>query len=132
MGLNGISRSALRASGIFQILVVVLSVLSEHSGTINSVAITADGRWALTGSWDKTARLLESYKSNRVVPVFFQGIPIAIRSVAVTPDGKWALTGSDDTTARLWEIIPRMSLAKVQEIIGAHEETTRNNAKQGR
>ena len=50
----------------------------------------------------------------------------------MTPDGKWALTGSNDNTALLWEIIPRMSLAKVQEIIGAHEETTRNNAKQGR
>ena len=50
----------------------------------------------------------------------------------MTPDGTWALTGSLDTTARFWELIPRMSLAEVQEIIGAHEETTRNNAKQGR
>ena len=48
-------------------------------------------------------------------------------SVALTPDGKWALTGSSDTTARLWEIIPRMPLAKVQEIIGAHEKNTRGN-----
>ena len=39
-------------------------------------------------------------------------------SVALTPDGKWALTGSSHITARLWEIIPRMPLAKVQEIIG--------------
>ena len=55
----------------------------------------------------------------------FQGIPTAINSVALTPDGKWALTGSNDKTARLWELIPRMSLAEVQKIIGAHEETTR-------
>ena len=38
-----------------------------------------------------------------------------------------ALTGSSDTTARLWELIPRMSLAEAQKIIGAYEETTRGN-----
>ena len=67
-----------------------------------------------------------------VVLMSFRGIRAAIYSVALTPDGTWALTGSIDTTARLWEIILRMPLVKVQEIIGAHEETTRNNAKQGR
>ena len=50
-----------------------------------------------------------------------------INSVALTPDGKWALTGSDDKTARLWELVPRMSFAEVQKIIGVHEETTRRN-----
>ena len=57
----------------------------------------------------------------------FKGIRDAINSVALTPDGTWALTGSDDKTARLWELIPRMSFAEVQKIIGAHEETTRGN-----
>ena len=52
---------------------------------------------------------------------------MGLESVALTPDGKWALTGSGDTTARLWELIPRMSFAEVQKIIGAHEETTRDN-----
>ena len=32
-------------------------ILSGHTGTISSVALTPDGQWALTGSWDKTARL---------------------------------------------------------------------------
>ena len=36
-------------------------VLSGHTDTINSVALTADGKWALTGSDDKTARLWELF-----------------------------------------------------------------------
>ena len=65
-------------------------------------------------------------------PRVLSGHTKAIFSVALTPDGKWALTGSLDTTARLWEIIPRMSLAKVQEIIGTHAELTRDNAMRGK
>ena len=34
-------------------------VLSGHTDTIHSVALTPDGKWALTGSDDKTARLWE-------------------------------------------------------------------------
>ena len=98
---------------------------------IYSVALTPDGKWALTGSHDYTARLWDLSNPGSS-PRVLSGHTDAIYSVALTPDGKWALTGSIDTTARLWEIILRMPLVEVQEIIGAHEETTRNNAKQGR
>ena len=84
-------------------------------------------RWALTGSDDwGTSRLWDltnAGSSSRVL----SGHTSAIDSVALTPDGKWALTGSDDNTARLWELVPRMSFAEVQKIIGVHEEGTRSN-----
>ena len=32
-----------------------------------------------------------------------------------------------DKTARLWELVPRMSFAEVQKIIGADEEETRSD-----
>ena len=35
----------------------VSCVLSGHRDAIHSVALTPDGKWALTGSWDHTARL---------------------------------------------------------------------------
>ena len=60
-------------------------------------------------------------------PRVLLGHNAAILSVALTPDGKWALSRSSDNTARLWELLPRMSLAEVQKIIGAHEEIIRYN-----
>ena len=44
-------------SGILKIQKVVLRVLSGHTDGIHSVALTPDGKWALTGSFDDTARL---------------------------------------------------------------------------
>ena len=71
---------------------------------IYSVALTADGKWALTGSQDNTARLwdlLNPESSPRVL----SGHTGTINSVALTADGKWALTGSDDKTVRLWDLL---------------------------
>ena len=91
-------------------------VLSGHKGVICSVALTPDGKWALTGSYDCTAQsgILEILE---VVLVFFQGIPTGISSVALTPDGKWALTGSDDSTARLWELFLTCLLLKFKKLL---------------
>ena len=106
------------------------NVLSGHTRLISSVALTPDGRWALTGSDDGTARLWDLANLSKR-PRVFEGHTEGIVSVALTPDGTWALTGSYDTTARLWELIPRPSFAEVQRIIGIHEETTRNNNEPG-
>ena len=60
-------------------------------------------KWALTGSYDCTARLWDL--TNAVSsPRVLSGHTGSIYSVALTPDGKWALTGSWDNTARLWDL----------------------------
>ena len=75
-----------------------LHVLSGHTNAIYSVALTPDGKWALTGSWDCTARLWDL--SNPVnSPRVLSGHTSLIYAVALTPDGRWALTGSRDNTA---------------------------------
>ena len=60
---------------------------------ISSVALTPDGRWALTGSHDKTACLWDLTNPGSSPRVLSKHAD-TIRSVALTPDGKWALTGS--------------------------------------
>ena len=81
----------------------VSRVLSGHTDLIFSVALTPDGRWALTGSRDNTARLWDLSNPGSS-PRVLSGHTDAINSVAITPDGKWALTGSQDNTARLWDL----------------------------
>ena len=61
-----------------------------------------------------------------VVLEFFQSIPTRYIS---SSDARWQVGFNwiNDKTARLWELVPRMSFAEVQKIIGAHEEATRSN-----
>jgi tetratricopeptide (TPR) repeat protein len=65
------------------------------------VALSPDGKTALTGSGDGTARLWDTATAEPL------GEPLRHRSavvaVAFSPDGRTALTGSEDGTARLWD-----------------------------
>ena len=72
-----------------------------HSDSVLSVALSADGKYVLTGSFDKTARLWDAATGQEVR--VFTSHADAVLGVAFSPDGKHILTGSRDTTARLWD-----------------------------
>lgn len=67
-----------------------------------SVAITPDGRLALTGEADGTVRLWE-LATGRCLHTF-ESHTSRVSSIALTGDGRFAFTGSTDGTARLWDI----------------------------
>jgi WD40 repeat protein len=73
-----------------------------HSQNVESVAFSPDGRYALSGSFDKTMKLWE-VSSGREIRTF-QGHTESISSVAFSPDGRYALSGSSDKTLKLWEV----------------------------
>jgi WD40 repeat protein len=66
------------------------------------VAVTADGRRAVSASGDHTLRLwdLESGQTLRTL----EGHTDWVSAVAVTPDGRRAVSGSRDRTLRLWDL----------------------------
>ncbi len=76
-----------------------------HKYGVSSVILSADGRWALSGSSDKTLRLWE-VSSGRCVRTF-KGHKYGVTSVCLSADGRWALSGSSDQTLRLWEVSSR-------------------------
>src|SRR5690242_9263887 len=76
--------------------------LIGNTSEVLSVAFSPDGRYALTGSNDWTARLWE-VSTGRLVRTF-TGHTGGVTSVAFSPDGTEALTASMDRTARLWDI----------------------------
>ena len=76
--------------------------LVGHEGPVHAIAISGDGRWLVTGSEDKTARLWnltakEPEKTARVL----NGHDGPVVAVAFSGDGRWLVTGSWDKTARL-------------------------------
>src|SRR5438552_12338341 len=74
-----------------------------HADTINSVAISADGRHALTGSTDRTAILWE-LPSGRLIRRLNLHQPIM--AVAFSPDERYAVTGSrgPGQNVQLWDL----------------------------
>jgi len=78
-----------------------LRTLNGHTDGVISVAFSPDGKYVLTGSLDKTAKLWDLDKG--VVVRTFVGHTGAVESVVFSPDGKYVLTGSSDKSAKLWD-----------------------------
>jgi WD40 repeat protein len=80
----------------------LLRTVEGHSRAVNAVAVTLDGRRAVSASNDRTVRLwvLERGELIRIL----RGHSDVVRAAAVTPDGKLAVSGSDDLTLRLWDL----------------------------
>ncbi|MEL7354565.1 MAG: TIR domain-containing protein, partial [Cyanobacteria bacterium J06560_5] len=79
-----------------------------HTGSVFSVAFSADGTRAISGSHDATLRLwdIETGQSLRVM----EGHTARVWSVAFSADGTRAISGSDDATLRLWDVETGQSL----------------------
>jgi serine/threonine protein kinase/DNA-binding beta-propeller fold protein YncE len=73
-----------------------------HARAVESVAVTPDGQYVVSGSDDKTVRLWELATGQQVRR--FTGHAGPVYSVAVTPDGKYVVSGSGDKTVRVWKL----------------------------
>ena len=77
-----------------------------HDDKINSVALSPDSTYALTGSDDKTANLWNTQSGTPgsvLLPFYTLKHDDAVKSVALSADSKYALTGSEDKTAKIWD-----------------------------
>lgn len=72
----------------------------RHGGPVNAIAVTPDGRVAVSGA-DDGAVLVWDVPTGRVVHTL-RGHTRSVRAVAVSPDGKAVVSGSADRSARLW------------------------------
>jgi small GTP-binding protein len=79
-----------------------LRVLEGHTASVWSVALSADGQQALSGSADNTLRVWD-LASGRCLRVL-EGHTARVLSVALSADGQQALSGSEDNTVRIWKV----------------------------
>jgi WD40 repeat protein len=76
--------------------------LTEHTDDVNSVSISGDGRWIVSGSLDKTVRVWSVAKKTQ--EAVLTGHTDEVRSVCMSGDGRWIVSGSYDSTVRIWSV----------------------------
>ena len=80
----------------------LIRTLTGHADRVNSVALTPDGRRAVSGSRDKTLKVwdLETGEELRTLTGHWE----RVSCMALTPDGRRAVSGSLDQTLKVWDL----------------------------
>lgn len=80
----------------------LLRTFHGHSDWVEAVAVTPDGRRAVSASDDQTVRLWDLERGEELVTL--RGHIDDVNDVALTPDGRFAISASADGTARVWDL----------------------------
>jgi WD40 repeat protein len=76
-----------------------LQAFKGHTGSVNSVGFSPDGKLIVSGSDDSTIRFWDS-QTGQPIGTPFKGHTGLVNSVAFSPDGKSIVSGSHDSTIR--------------------------------
>ncbi|HXE54196.1 MAG TPA: protein kinase [Tepidisphaeraceae bacterium] len=79
-----------------------LLTFSGNGGAVRAVAVSRDGRLAVSGGEDHLVRLWDTRTGTEIRS--FSGHHGAVLCVAISDDAKNALSGGDDKTLRLWDL----------------------------
>ncbi len=94
------------------------TLLTAHTDQVHAVAYSHDGRFAVTGSWDRTVRFWD--------PRTYQeaGAPIQspspVNTLAISPDSRLVATGGQDGIVRLWDTATRQPVGTPVNVDGSY------------
>jgi small GTP-binding protein len=88
-----------------------------RSVVVWSVAVTADGRRAISGSDDNTVQVWD-LDAGRCLATL-TGHAGTVFGVAVTADGRWAVSGSQDRTVQVWDLNAKGWIATLEGYTGS-------------
>ncbi|MGB3346188.1 MAG: tetratricopeptide repeat protein, partial [Candidatus Humimicrobiia bacterium] len=78
-----------------------LHTFEGHKHRVNSIAISLDGRYAISSSSDRTLMLWDLTKKRHVHT--YVGNKKNVEAVAISPDGKYVISGDDDMKLNKWD-----------------------------
>lgn len=81
-----------------------------HTESIRAVAWSPDGKYLVSGSWDKTVQVWEAATGREVFT--YRGHNDRVNTVTWSPNGKYIASGSDDCTIRVRNALTREKVCK--------------------
>jgi WD40 repeat protein len=116
----GLSQYKTFPTSLSSLLSSVLSLKTSwvaHRNNISSLAISSDGQFLVSGSYDKKIKiwLLETGQEVRVL----EGHTQTVRAIFISYDGKYIFSGSDDKSIRIWDL----KTGKTVSILKAHSDS---------
>ncbi len=76
------------------------TVLGKHRDGVRGLRFTSDGRYCLSASMDRTAKVWNVLATSD--PITLLGHTSRVNSCEISPDGQWIATTSDDESTRVW------------------------------
>ncbi len=78
------------------------NTLAGHLSGVNTLAISPDGKWLISGSVDKTVNVWNLDQATILYSL--KAHTNEVWAVAMSPDNKTAASGSGDSTIKLWDL----------------------------
>lgn len=103
--------------GIITVCLIIIKVLInlDRENWVNSIAVTPNGKWVISGSSDKKIKVWSLYKWEGFLKFLHKLIPAKqlftltghgdrVNALAVTPDSNRLISGSNDKTIKVWSL----------------------------
>jgi WD40 repeat protein len=76
-----------------------IKILQGHTMDINSLSITSNSKWIISGSLDESIRIW-NLETGECVKILYS----PVTSIVISTDSKWIVTGNWDGTMRIYDI----------------------------
>jgi len=85
-----------------------------HTGSVWSVALSTDGKYAISGSMDGTARVWDMYSGLQLQK--YADHSSLVSAVAFNPNGKWGISGGFDGVVAAWKVANGEELWRLEKL----------------